>query len=150
MAIGIGHLGNTKRREEVIREYEKKGHTIEKIIAPTAIINHEVTLGDGVAILDGVILQPSVIIGDYSIVNTKASIDHDCRIGKHVHIAPGVTLSGNVTVGDRVLVGVGASVIQGVTIEDDCIIGAGSAVTHNCDKKGGTYVGSPAKLVKKK
>ena len=45
---------------------------MEKVIAPTAIINHEVTLGDGVVILDGVILQPSVIIGDYSIINTKS------------------------------------------------------------------------------
>ena len=149
-AIGIGHLGNTKHREKIIEEYKQKGHIMEKVIAPTAIINHEVTLGDGVVILDVVILQPSVIIGDYSIINTKVSVDHDCHINNHVHIAPGATLSGNVMVGNRVLIGTGASIIQGVTIEDDCIIGAGSVIIHNCDKKGGVYVGSPAELIKEK
>lgn len=148
MAIGIGHIGNTKLREKIINEYEEKGHTMESVISPTAIINPDVVLGKGVVVFDGAILQPGVKIGDYSIVNTRASIDHDCHIGKHVHIAPGVTLSGNVHVGDRVLVGTGASIIQGITIADDCIIGAGAVVIHNCDKIGGVYVGSPARLIK--
>lgn len=150
LAIGMGHVGDTKLREQVIDEYEKKGYMIEQVIAPTAIISPDVSLGKGVVVFDGAILQPGVTIGDYSIINTKASVDHDCHIGRNVHIAPGATLSGDVTIGDRVLVGTGASIIQGITIADDCIIGAGAVVIHDCDKKGGVYVGSPARLVEEK
>lgn len=148
ITLGIGHVGNTTQREKITSDYETTEHTIENVIASSAIINEDVTLGKGIVIFDGAIIQPGVTIGDYSIINTKASVDHDCIIGKHVHIAPGATLSGNVTVGDGVLVGVGASVIQGVTIAKGCIVGAGAVVISDCNREDGVYVGSPAQLIK--
>jgi UDP-perosamine 4-acetyltransferase len=149
-AVGIGHVGQTKKRKEIIDAYEQAGHMMETVIAPSALVNQEVTLGKGVFVADGVIIQPGVTIGDYAIINTRSSIDHDCIIGKETHIAPGSVLSGNVTVGERVLIGTGAKVIQGMTIADDCIIGAGAVVVHNCEEQGGVYVGNPATLVKNK
>lgn len=150
LVIGIGHIGKTVFREELVETYERNNFLIEGITARSAILNADVTVGKGTVIFDGVIVQPGVTIGDYSIINTKASIDHDCQIGNHTHIAPGVTMSGNVKVGNRVLIGTGASVIQGITIADDCIIGAGAVVTNDCTEKGGVYVGVPATFIKQK
>ena len=59
----------------------------------------------------GAVLQPGVLVGRNTVINTSASIAHDCRVGQHCHIAPGVTLSGGVEVGDNVLIGAGATVI---------------------------------------
>ncbi len=49
-------------------------------------------------------------------------------------------------VGNRVLVGMGAIILDGVTIEDDVILGAGSLVPPGKVLKSGfLYIGSPAK-----
>lgn len=58
-------------------------------------------------------------------------MDHDCHIGKHVHIALWVTLSGSVSVGDETHVGTGSSVIQGIYIGRNSVIGAGSLLIHD-------------------
>ncbi len=148
--IGLGHLGKTDFRAKLISDYEAKGYAFETVIAPSALVSEDANIGKGVYIADGVIIQPGVTIGDFSIINTGASVDHDCTIGSHVHIAPGVSLSGGVEVGDRVLVGTGASIIQYLTVADDCIVGAGAVVVKSCEEKGGVYVGNPARVVKNK
>lgn len=149
VALGLGHVGNCSLRKKVAQTYEKRGYVFETIIAPSCIISKTVQIGKGVFISDGTVIQPDVIIGDYSIINTRSSLDHDCLIGENVHIAPGVTLSGMVNVGDNTLVGTGSSVIQEISVVKNCIIGAGAVVIRDC-KKSGTYVGVPAKLKKQK
>lgn len=71
------------------------------------------------------------ILGENSIINSRASIDHDCCIGNHVHMAPGVTLSENVEVEDLTHIGTGVVVIQGIQIGRKSIIGAGVTITKN-------------------
>jgi len=46
--------------------------------------------------------------------------------------------------GNNIDVGVGAIIIGGVTIADDCIIGAGSVVTKSFTEKGSVIAGVPA------
>jgi acetyltransferase-like isoleucine patch superfamily enzyme len=65
-----------------------------------------------------------------------------------VHLCPGVTLAGNVTVRDRAWVGIGSCVIQGVTVGEDSIVGAGSAVTRD-GRPSATVGGCPAKEIKR-
>lgn len=68
-----------------------------------------------------------LIIGDDVTVGHKAML-HGC------------------TVGNRVLVGMGAIILDGVIVEDDVIIGAGSLVPPNKRLASGyLYVGSPVK-----
>lgn len=55
-------------------------------------------------------------------------------------------LAGNVTVGRRTWVGIGASVKNGVTICDNCMIGAGAVVVKNISEPG-TYIGVPAGIM---
>jgi carbonic anhydrase/acetyltransferase-like protein (isoleucine patch superfamily) len=50
------------------------------------------------------------------------------------------------TLGNRILVGMGAIIMDGVVVEDDVFIGAGSLVPPNKILKSGyLYVGNPAK-----
>ena len=97
--------------------------------------------------MDGVIINSSSIIGDFSIINTKTSIDHDCKIGDYVHIAPGVTISGGVKIGNNTFIGAGATIIQYKKIGKNTIIGAGSVVVNDLIESG-TYAGIPARKVK--
>lgn len=147
--LGIGQLRNYKLRLEISDYCRSLGYHFPPIIAPTALVNDDVHVDNGVVIMDGVIINSGTKIRAFSIINTRSSIDHDCQIGKYVHIAPGVTLSGSVTVKDYTLIGTGSSVIQNIVIEEKCIIGSGSAVIRNCTA-GRTYIGVPAKRHTKK
>lgn len=144
LAIGIGLLGDFKKRREIISNLQSLGIQFPPIISKNAIVNECVENGQGTVVMDGVILQPGVSIGDFSIVNTGATIDHDCKLGDFVHIAPGANVSGDVNIGDNVLIGTGAAIIQGIQIVDNVLIGAGAAVVKNIIERG-VYVGTPAR-----
>lgn len=145
-AIGIGVLENFKIRYKIINNYIKKGFTFPSILSPDAIVNEEVSIGEGTVLMDGVVINSGTSIGNFSIINTRSSIDHDCKIGDFVHIAPGVTLSGGVQIGSNSLIGIGSTVIQYKTIAENCIIGAGTVITKDC-LESGKYAGIPMKRI---
>lgn len=129
---GIRHafvaIGNNARRHALAKHAEALGFELVNAISPRAYLASGVTLGTGVAIMPGCVIQPDNRIGSYSIINTGATVDHDGNIGIACHIAPGCHLSGNVTVGDESFLGTGTSVIDGMRIGEGCMIGAGAAV----------------------
>jgi len=87
------------------------------------------------------------------------TIEDDCLIGPNVQIltinhaiSPGERLKKNnfasdVTIENNVWLGAGAIVLPGVTIHAGTTIGAGSVVTHDCDKNC-LYAGNPARKIK--
>jgi len=89
-AIGIGVLENFKIRHKIVNNYIKKGFTFPSILSPYAIVNEDVSIGEGTVIMDGVVINSGTSIGNFSIINTRSSIDHDCEIGDFVHIAGAV------------------------------------------------------------
>ncbi|SFD66781.1 UDP-perosamine 4-acetyltransferase [Paenibacillus catalpae] len=129
---GVRHafvaIGNNARRHTLARHAESLGFELVNAISPRAYLASGVTLGTGVAVMPGCVIQPDTRIGSYSIINTGATVDHDGNIGIACHIAPGCHLSGNVTVGDESFLGTGVSVIDGMQIGESCMIGAGAAV----------------------
>jgi len=71
---------------------------------------------------------------------------HPTRIGDDVTIGHHVVIHG-CTVGNRVLVGIGAIVLNGVVIEDDAFIAAGTLLTPGTRVPSGSMVmGSPGKV----
>lgn len=145
--IGLGQIKSAAFRRKLVALCKDIGFKLPAIISQNAIINEEVSIGNGTVVMDGVTINSSSSIGEYSIVNTSASIDHDCSIGDFTHIAPGVTLSGEVKIGNDVLIGTGANVIQQINIPDNTIISAGSSVFQSISKKG-IYRGNPSRLIK--
>ena len=125
---GIGSIGPTSSRAAVYLRGKEAGFSFARVLHPAAIVSASATLGEGVQVMAGSIVQTGAEIGANSIVNTRASVDHDCKIGETVHIAPGVTLSGNVRIGDRTHIGTGAVVIQGISIGANSLVAAGAVV----------------------
>jgi UDP-perosamine 4-acetyltransferase len=131
LANGIGALPSKDLRWSVAERFREKGFSFSTIIHPGAIVARDVSLAEGVQVMAGAVLQPGVIVGRDTIINTKASLDHDCRIAECCHIAPGVTLSGDVSVGRASHVGTGTCAVHGVSIGNKVIVAAGSVVYMN-------------------
>ncbi len=116
-------------------------------IHPSAQIGKNVQIGKGTAVMAGVIVNSSATIGNFAILNTKASMDHDCRMGDFSSLAPGVTIGGNVTIGDFSAISIGATVKHNVSIGKHSVVGAGAVLLKNCGDNCIMY-GVPAKEIR--
>lgn len=138
-------IGTNEFRQEISQKLLDSGAQIVNCIHPSAIINDDVVIGKGVAVIAGAVINTGATIGDGVIINTQSSVDHDSHVGSYSHIAVGAHIAGEVKIGKNVFVGAGAVVIEDIKICDGCTIGAGAVVVKNIEQKG-TYTGMPAKL----
>lgn len=136
----------------------------------------DIEIGARVALDDGVTLlcsgppigRPKLIIGSGTYVNRNTMFDateelvvgQDCAIGPGCYLTdhdhgwlPGkrpldLPMSGRPTrVGIRVWIGANVTVLKGVTIGDDAVIGAGSVVTKDVPPRS-ISVGVPARVIR--
>lgn len=142
--IGIGTVRISRLRKERRQLLETLSFLLPPIVAPTAVVSEDVSLGPACVAFDGVIVNPGCHVGAGVILNTHCTVEHDCTIEDEVHVAPGATISGGVRVGSGSMIGVGATVVHSVSICEDCLIGAGATVTHTIVEPG-VYVGTPAR-----
>ena len=82
-------------------------------IHPTAIVEHDVTIGKDTSIWDAAHVRHGAVIGDECIVGGKSLIAYDVQIG------------------NRVKINSSAYVCNGVTIEDGVMISAGVIFTND-------------------
>jgi sugar O-acyltransferase (sialic acid O-acetyltransferase NeuD family) len=114
---------------------------------PTAWLDPSVEVGEGTVVFAGAIVQPGAIIGRHCILNTGCSVDHDCILEDYVHLAPGVHLGGNVSIREGAFLGIGIKAIPGVTIGRWSQIGAGGIIVRDIPDNV-LAVGVPARVVK--
>lgn len=127
--MGILAIGNNAARRALASRFAHLRWPVlrhpHSWVAPTAHLN------PGTVVMAGAIVQPDVIIGAHTIVNTAASVDHDCRLGDFVHVAPGARLAGNVLFEDGVFAGAGSVCIPGTTVGAWSVVGAGAVVIRD-------------------
>jgi acetyltransferase-like isoleucine patch superfamily enzyme len=73
-------------------------------IHPTAIIEDDVTLGDGVSVWDNVHIRHGAQLGEQCIVGEKTYIAYDVKIGNRVKINAMVYICAAVTIEDGVMI----------------------------------------------
>lgn len=139
-------IGNNKIRCDLFTKLSKE-YDIVNAIHKDAIIAESVSIGKGVFVMAGVIINADTTISDGAIINTGATVDHDCSIEKFAFIAPGANLSGTVSIGERTLIGTGAAIIPNIKIGNDAIVGAGAVVIKDLPDDC-IAVGVPAKIKK--
>ena len=128
LANGIGVLPGESLRWDLSHKMRAKGFEFVNVIHPSAIVASDVVFEEGVQVIAGAIIQPSVYIGRDTIINTASRVDHDCQIRENCHLSPGVTLSGGIKVGEGSHLGTGTIVIQNISIGSNCVIAAGSVI----------------------
>ncbi|MDM2732976.1 NeuD/PglB/VioB family sugar acetyltransferase [Citrobacter sp. Cy070] len=139
-------VGSNRLRERLGTLCTGQGYHLVNAISPHAVISPSATLGHGVAVMAGAIVNAESVIDDLAIINTGATVDHDCRIGLAAHIAPQCALAGNVTVGNHSFLGVGCKVIPEIRIGERVTVGAGAVVVCHIESDA-TAVGVPARVL---
>jgi len=140
--VAIGNNGVRKKLQALVTSL---GGEMTSIIDPTAVISDYADIGKGTFIAPNAVVNIDSTLAEGVIINTSASVDHDCEIGPFVHIAPGCRLAGTVTVAEISFLGIGTTVIPGVQIGSNTVIGAGSVVVRNV-KSNVTCFGNPARV----
>ncbi|MFM1774779.1 MAG: hypothetical protein RJA53_389, partial [Bacteroidota bacterium] len=128
--LGIGFVGNLKKREKVYN-YLSQFVNIPSIIHRSSIIEPTAKIEKGCQIMAGAIIGSNVLIGENCIVNSGAIVSHDSIISDGTHLTPGATLAGNVNIGKRVTVGMCSTIYFGLNISDDVVITNGKSVIEN-------------------
>jgi sugar O-acyltransferase (sialic acid O-acetyltransferase NeuD family) len=135
-------IGNNQVRKAIFEKLA--GETFVNAIHPSATLARHVTLGRGVMVAAGVVVNIDTTIGDNTILNTGATVDHDNAIGPHAHVAPGCHLAGNVTVGEGAFLGIGTCAIPGIEVGAWATCGAGSVLVRPVPP-GAKVIGVPAR-----
>lgn len=112
--------------------------------------------------------HPKIYIGAHTYINRHTFLDAtlSLSIGMHCGIGPNCyitdhdhgldlafsplqqpMISSPTKIGDRVWIGANVTILKGVTIGDDAVVGAGSVVTKDIPEKA-IAVGNPAKVIK--
>jgi len=139
-------IGNNSTRERIQEGLLANGTSIVSLVHPSAIIGTDVNVGIGTAIMAGVVINSSSVVGKGCIINSNSGLDHDNNIGDYVHISPRTHLAGTVNVGKGSWLGIGSVVSNNINICSGCKIGAGAVVVKDITESG-TYVGVPVRKV---
>jgi phenylacetic acid degradation protein/carnitine operon protein CaiE len=139
--------------------YAYKG--IKPVIHPSAYVHPQATVTGNVLIGKDVYIGPGAAIrGDFGriVIEDGCNVQENCTIHmfpgttvtlkKGAHIGHGAIIHGG-TIGEDCLIGMNSVVMDDVTIEDECIIGALCFVPANMHiPKRSLVVGNPAKIIK--
>ena len=113
-------------------------------------------------------LRPKLVIGEgttieqccHIIATDELVIGKDCVFSAFVYVAdcnhqyiPGVRINDaelevkKTTIGDGCFIGIGARIMPGVTLGNNCVVGANAVVTHDVPERA-VVAGVPARIIK--
>lgn len=147
-ALIVG-VGTPKDKARIVGRVRRSVSNFPVLVHPTVVRSKYIEYGTGVIVTAGNILTVDIRLGEFSTLHVACTLGHDDWIGAYANVSPGVRISGNVSIGVGCDIGTSSALVQGVSIGDWSIVGAGAVVTTslpaNC-----TAVGVPAKVIKQR
>ncbi len=141
-------IGSSKIRKKVIDKIISNYYlSFPNLFDPSVQMSNRITWGKGNIVCAGNILTVNINISDFCIINLNCTLGHDAVLDSFVTLYPGVNISGNVRLNTGVEIGTGSHIIQGKSVGNNSITGAGSVVINDIPGDC-TAVGIPCKPIK--
>lgn len=145
MLVAVGY-SKMRNRKLMFEKAKSKNYSLVNYIH-SSVISHNLKLGENNIILAGCVVEPNVEMGNNNIIWSMTLLGHHCNIGNHNYISAKCLIAGQVNIKDLCFVGNGVNMINGVMIENETYLVAGSNIRKNT-KEYGMYIGNPAKFLK--
>lgn len=126
---------------------DAEGNNVRLPHLGSVVLGNSVEVGNFTTICSGTISPTKV--GDFTKVDDHVHVSHNCRIGRNVIITACAEVSGSVTIGDRAWLGPNCSIIQGLMIGADSLVGIGAVVTKSVGASE-VHFGNPARKIRDK
>jgi len=133
-------------REKIKQQLTNSKLDFPTLIHPSVAVSESCSVGEGSIICADVVMTVNVNIHSFAIVNLKCTLGHDCVLEDYSSLMPAVNISGNVRLGRGVYVGAGAILLQGVSIGERSLVGAGAVVNKSFDNEK-RIMGVPARAI---
>lgn len=140
-------VGNPLARYEIVREFASRHIPFATLIHPTVRRSRWVEFGPGTIVCVNTSFTTNVRVGAHALFNPDCTVGHDVDVADFSSLMPGVHISGDVVLGEGTYFGVGSVVINKVKVGAWSIVGAGAVVTRDVPA-GVVTVGVPAKPIK--
>lgn len=114
------------------------------VIGRNVTVNYETVIGNGTKIMDGTHITGNMYIGNHVFISVLVSSTNDNSMGRESEALE--HLKGPY-ISDYVTIGAGASILPGVKIGENCIIGAMALVTKDVAPNK-VVMGVPARVVR--
>jgi sugar O-acyltransferase (sialic acid O-acetyltransferase NeuD family) len=139
---------NPLLKKKLVLFYESIGYKITNLISSKALISRYALIGDrGVIIYPNVRVSTNANINNYVRLHYNSFIGHDTVIDSFSNVAPCSVVLGRVTIGRNVYIGANSTILPGVKINDNAVVGAGTVVIGDIPKSE-VWAGNPAKKIK--
>jgi sugar O-acyltransferase (sialic acid O-acetyltransferase NeuD family) len=140
-------VGSPKLKQQFVERAEKIfWNPVGPIIHRLSFIG-DANIGVASIVCSFCSITTNVRIGKFVNVNLNCTIGHDVEIEDYVNLSPHCTISGHVHIKKGADLGSAVSVLPGVTIGENSIIGAGAVVVKDIPDNV-VAVGIPAKVIK--
>jgi sugar O-acyltransferase (sialic acid O-acetyltransferase NeuD family) len=148
---GVVALGDNALRERTVEAIRKQWPDFRfvTVVHPRACVADSAVIEEGGVVLAGAVINPAAVLGAHASIYTNAIVEHDAVLDAYVTLAPGAVTAGTTRIGRRSFVGLNACISHGVTVGDDVVIGAASAVIKPLAALS-VAVGAPARVVRER
>jgi len=127
-------IGNNAVREKLMQQLIDAGYAMATVVHPRAIVSSSAVVGQGSAIMAGVIVGTEARLGMGSIVNCGAVVDHHAMVEDFGHLGVNATMAGGTVLGRGAWMQAGSALGYGVKVPTGVTLEPGEAVDVKTNK----------------
>jgi sugar O-acyltransferase (sialic acid O-acetyltransferase NeuD family) len=139
-------IGDPRLKQQFCERMSARGARFATLIHPTALVGHDVRIGEGSILGPMTQLSCNIRLGRHVSFGTHSNTAHDTRIGDFCQISGSCEINGHAQLQDGVFLGSHATILPRATVGAWAYVGAGSVVLRRV-APGTKVFGNPAVIV---
>jgi sugar O-acyltransferase (sialic acid O-acetyltransferase NeuD family) len=139
-------IGTPAAKRPYCESLSAKGARFATLIHPTALVGHDVQIGEGSIVGPFTQLSCNIRMGRHVAFGTHSNTAHDTRFGDYCQISGSCEINGYATLADDVFLGSHATILPHAKVGAGAYVGAGAVVLRKV-APGTKVFGNPAVIV---
>ena len=146
---GIIGIGDNATRARIANSLRERVPEVDFVTAvhPSSTMSRSVELGPGALVMARCYVGLNTRVGEGAVIATNSIFEHDGVMGDYSTLGAGSTTGGHVTLGVGTAVCLGVTIIHGIRIGEQTVVGAGATVIADLPANVVAY-GSPARVIR--